>query len=205
MTTMKKVSMKYLSVRIATVCGVAGMLVVLMSACSKGKSYSELLREEERACNWYLAQQTVRDRLPENEDEIEVGPDAPFYKMDKDGYIYMQIVDKGDAENGFESGDRVYFRFMRRNIKDMWKGYAAPAEGNADNLSDWHLGPTSFVYGSLDLESTGKYGSGIQVPLEYVGNYSEVNLVLESYYGFSVDKSDCLPYIINLRYFKAEY
>ena len=33
-------------------------LLLLMTACEEGKSYSDLLREEERAVNWYLARRT---------------------------------------------------------------------------------------------------------------------------------------------------
>ena len=55
------------------------------------------------------------------------------------------------------------------------------------------------------LPSTTRYGEGIQKPLDFVGYNAEVNLVLSSYYGFVTDQTSCIPYIINIRYFRPEY
>ena len=43
---------------IISILGIGLMMMGAMS-CSKTKSYSELLRDEERAVNWYLAQNEV--------------------------------------------------------------------------------------------------------------------------------------------------
>jgi hypothetical protein len=114
----------------------------------------------------------------------------------------MQVVNSGDKNDMIKTGDVVYFRFMRTNIKYLYEDIETSPEGNADDLS---ISATSFVYGDYSLTSSSKYGSGIQLPLAYLGNNSEVNLVLRSYYGFSTDQSQCIPYIINVKYFKAEY
>lgn len=178
------------------------LLTVLFSSCDKTESYSELLKEEEKACNWFLAQQIVCNEIPED-GEFEIGENAPFYKMDKDGYIYMQVINKGDNQKA-KNGDIVYFRFNRSNLKNMYNSLNPYPEGNSEDLNN-EIGNTSFVYGNNRLPSTTQWGSGIQVPLKYIGYNSEVNLVLRSYYGFSVDQSSCLPYIVNIRYFKPVY
>lgn len=179
------------------------ILTSLLAACKDGKSYSELLKDEERATNWYLSGQKVVTSVPADS-VLQTGADAPFYRLDKDGYIYMQVVNPGDTANMISPGDLVYFRFTRWNIELMQSGEDVKGEGNADDLTNG-LGSTSFVYGNYELAGSSNFGSGIQMPLLFVGNNSEVNLVLRSYYGFSVDQANCTPYLINIKYFKAEY
>lgn len=181
------------------------ILLLTTTACEKTQSYSELLREEEKAVNWYLSSQIVMLDLPEKPSDFitceMAGENAPFYKIDPEGYVYMQIV-SADFEDIVDEGDLVYFRFSRENISYMYEGIDQIPEGNSDFLS---YGPTSFVYKNSTLTSTTRWGTGIQMPLKYVGFNSEVNLVLRSYYGFSQEQSTCVPYLINLRYFKPEY
>ena len=155
--------------------------------------------------NWYLANQNVYLELPEkNEDLITcetAGEDAPFYKLDDDGYVYMQVV-SANFDEMVETGDLVYFRFSRENISLMYEGVDQDPVGNSDYLS---FGTTSFVYKNTNLTTSTQWGTGIQMPLKYIGYNSEVNLVLRSYYGFYDEQSTCVPYLINLRYFQAEY
>lgn len=191
-----------------------GLVAVLAgeSGCSKTQSYSELLREEERACNWYLAAKNVTLELPEDPKNFittetldgegtPYGDNAPFYKMDEEGYVYMQVV-RADFSDMVDEGDLVYFRFLRESIKDLYAGVETIPWGNTDYLPN---GTTSFVYKNTYLSSTTTWGTGIQMPLKYLGYGSEVNLVLKSYYGFADEQSYCIPYIINLKYFKPEY
>ena len=170
-------------------------------SCSKTESYSELLREEEKAVNWYLSSHKVENSIPADSVSFITGPDAPFYRLDDDGYVYMQIVTKGD-EDKVETGSVVYFRFMMDNLKYLYEGLESQPTGNSDYLQ---YGPASFVYENNYLTSSTQWGTGIQMPLKFVGYNSEVNLVLRSYYGFMENQAYCIPYLINLRYFKPEY
>lgn len=177
-------------------------IAVAVSSCEDTKSYSELLTEEEHAVNWYLAQHTVSLQIPENSN-FEIGENAPYYKMDKDGYVYMQVINKGDLNDCPKEGDLVYFRFMRLNLKNFQASGGEVWEGNAEDFENYSN--TSLVYGNNVLSSTTQYGDGIQVPLEYLGYNCEVNLVIKSPEGFTSDASQCIPYVYNIRYFKAEY
>lgn len=191
----------------------AALLILLTTgACSKSQSYSELLRDEEKACNWFLSNKNVSLELPEDPKDLitgssldsngeEYGEDAPFYKLDEEGYVYMQVV-SADFNDRVVEGDLVYFRFIRQSIKDLYEGIDVTPGGNGDYLPN---GATSFVYRNTYLSSTTTWGTGIQMPLQYVGYNSEVNLVLKSYYGFTEEQSYCIPYIMNIRYFKPEY
>ena len=181
--------------------GLLPSIALIGGACSKTESYSELLRQEEKAVNWYLASCKVENSIPADSTSFITGSDAPFYRLDEDGYVYMQVVNKGDDEK-VDKGDLVYFRFMRSNIKYMYEGIDVKPEGNSDYLN---MGPASFVYQNQNLTSTTQWGTGIQMPLRFLGYNSEVNLVLKSYYGFMEDQTYCVPYLINIRYFKPEY
>lgn len=171
-----------------------------LASCEDNKSYSELLTEEEHSVNWFLAQHEVRLEVPENGNFI-TGENAPFYKMDPDGYVYMQVLNKGTDEMA-KDGDLVYFRFMRMNIKNYELYGTESWEGNAENADE---SSASFVFGNNILPSTTQYGEGLQVPLEYLGYECEVNLVVKSPQGFPSEQSQCIPYLYNIRYFKAIY
>lgn len=186
--------------------GALAMLMALamsgLVSCSKSQSYSELLRDEEKAVNWFLAQKKVELEIPADSISFKTGENAPFYKLDEDGYVYMQVISKGDMDDRAESGDLVYFRFSRQNINYLYTGVSDSWSGNSENLAS---GLSTFVYKNLTLQSSAQYGTGIQMPLKFFGYNSEVNLVLKSYYGFTSDQTTCTPYIINVRYFKPEY
>lgn len=180
---------------------------MMSSSCSKTQSYSELLRDEERAVNWFLAQKRVALEIPADSISFETGVDAPFYKLDDDGIVYMQVISKGTlGADGkplerVEAGDQVYFRYLRKNIKFMYEGYDVKESGNSTAIMDAYY----FFYQNMSIPVSARYGTGIQLPLRFFGYDCEVNLVLKSRNGFSSDQLDCYPYIINVRYFKPEY
>lgn len=181
----------------------SSVAILTLTGCKDEVSYGDLLRDEEKAVNWYLAQQNVETEVPS--DSIFVaGEDAPYYRMDDDGHVYMQVVNPGDTNDRPNAGDKVYFRFSRRNLKVMYEGGEAAVEGNLDNMNS-ALGPTSFFYGNTTYPTTTQYGTGLQIPMDYLGYYSEVNLVLKSYAGFTTDQSQCVPYVMNVKYYRAEY
>lgn len=178
------------------------LFALSLSACDDSKSYADLLRDEEAAVNWYLAQNRVEPRVPEDS-VFKVGKDAPFYRMNNDGTVYMRVISHGDMENRPKKGETVYFRFMRYCINDMYDGRTVIGVGNAENMG---ASSASVVYGNNVLSSTTSYGSGLQVPLGYLGYDCEVELIVKSIEGLTTDISDCKAYVYkNLKYFKAEY
>lgn len=193
--------MKIIDMRKYIAIAATALTFAVLSSCSDSESYSDLLRDEEHATNWYLSSRKVEVEVPA--DSVFVtGKDAPFYRLDEDGYIYMQVVNPGNPDDRVKAGDQVFFRFTRWNIKTLYSGAETSPESNADNLL---ANNTSFFYGNTYLPSSTKWGTGIQKPLEFLGYDCEVNLVLRSYYGFVTDQTACVPYIINVRYFKPEY
>lgn len=187
---------------------------VLSTSCSDGKSYAEMLEDENKATNLYLAQHRVINGIPADsvfetvEDYIEDGYDesaalkmAPYYRMDDDGQIYMQVVQPGNRDDMAKSEQLIYFRFMRYNLSfylnyDVWTG-----EGNAEDLTSSNA---SFRFGNLSYASSAQYGSGIQLPLYYLGINCEVNILIKSQYGFTSEIGNVIPYVYNIRYYKSQ-
>lgn len=177
----------------------------VMSSCSKSESYSDLLRDEEKAVNWFLAGQRVEVEVPADS-IFEIGPNAPYYRMNSDGTVYMQVLSTGDMSDRPVKGDRIYFRFMRQSINAMFEAGTTdvPASGNMDNFNS-ALGATSFFLGNTTYPNSTQFGNGIQIPMQYFGYNAEVNLVLKSYSGFVTESSTCIPYLLNIKYYKPEY
>lgn len=180
-----------------------GALIILGAAgCEKGESYADLLKKEEKAVNWYLSGESVETVLPSDSVFI-YGEDAPFYKMDEDGSVYMKVIDPGTKEKP-EKGERVYFRFSRMNLRNFYEADLEQWVGNSNDLSQSTLS-TSFIYGNYTLSSSYQYGTGIQLPMNYLGYNSRVRLVLKAQSGFLSEQSQCLPFVFDVRYFKGVY
>jgi len=172
----------------------------LTSGCDDSKSYAELLTEEGQAINNYLVNHRVETTLPENNNFI-VGEDAPFYQLDEEGNVYMQVIDPGNPEYMAELDEQIYFRFTRWSLLNYepFTGYLPEGWGNNDDLS---LGSSSFRFGNYTLSSSSTWGSGIQMPLNYIALESRVKLIIRSQYGLSSEISNVTPFLYDVRYLK---
>ncbi len=179
---------------------VISMVVVSLVSCSDRKSYAELLSDENKAVNLYLSNFRVETEIP-SDTVFETGPDAPFYQLDDEGNAYMQVIRPGDRETMKVSLDElIYVRFMRYNLSYYYSDGELYAEGNANNMAS---GSVSFRYGNTTLSSSTQYGSGIQMPLIYLGIDCEVNLIVKSQLGFTNEIASVNPYLYTIRYFRA--
>ena len=117
--------------------------VTSLNSCDDTKSYADLLDDETKAVNNFLADQCVIDEIPADSNFV-VGIDAPYYKMDEEGDVYMQVIDRGDMADMAEENQLIYFRFMRYNLNYYATGEDLIGEGNAEDME--YL-PTSFRFG----------------------------------------------------------
>lgn len=184
---------------------------MVLTGCHDDKSYAELLDEENRATNSFLVNQLVRGSVPADS-IFEVGINAPYYRLDEDGNVYMQVLNAGTPGNKAEDNQLIYFRYTRSNLKDYYfdgtskntNGYYGAfsnSEGNADNMI---AGNYSFRFKNITSPSTTQWGEGLQLPLYYLPIDCEVNLVIKSSMGRSDEESYVLPFFYHVRYFKSQ-
>ncbi len=178
--------------------GLASLFVT--TSCSNSESYADQLRDERKAANAYLAQYRVVNEIPADT-IFEVGENAPYYKLDPDGNVYMQVLVADSKENRPKTDQRVYFRYMSLDLKSWYAGNNPSLGGNAeDMLAD----PTFFLYNNYTLSSSSQYGYGIQLPLKFVGVNSKVNVIIKSQYGFTNYISYVIPYRFTVSYYPSK-
>lgn len=176
------------------------LVVAGFASCSDNESYSDMLNDERHACNAFLANFEIED-VPADT-VFKVGSDAPYYKLDPDGNVYMQVLKTGDrVGNRARKSQTIYFRYTRYNLNTWYtQGGLWVGSGNADDMSQT---ATAFLYDDYSLETSSQWGYGMQMPLKYLGVDCEVNLVVKSQYGWTGEISSVVPYMYHLRYFKS--
>lgn len=176
----------------------------IITSCNDGKSYSELLTDETKSVNAFLAKQHVITSVP-SDSVFEIGPDAPYYQLDEEASVYMQVLSSGDTSERVKDDQLVYFYFTRYNL------HAFAQTGSLDDLSGWgnsddlSLGSASFRYNNFSLSTSSQWGQALQMPLQFptLGLGCEVNLVVKSQFGLTSEIAQVIPYLYNVRYFRA--
>lgn len=172
---------------------------IFISSCSNSKTYAELLTDESHYVNNFLADHKVINQVPEDT-VFQYGPDAPYYRLDDDGNLYMQVVDPGTPGNMVESNELLYIRFTRYNLSLYNNGNLGEGQGNDNVLG----GNYSFRYGNYELNSSYSMGMGVQAPLNYLPVDAVVNIVIKSQYGMPTEMSYVIPYLYSIRYFRPK-
>ncbi len=172
-----------------------------ISSCSDSKSYAELLTDETKSVNAYLANQVVINEIPEDS-IFEEGKNAPYYRIDDTGNVYMQVVKYGTEKKAADD-QQIYFRYTRYNLSQYDSANDVLPEG-AGNSEDLEYEPTWFRFKNFSLSSSSQYGAGIQMPLYFLPLGSEVNIIVKSQYGFTSEISYVTPFLYNIRYYKGK-
>jgi hypothetical protein len=169
------------------------------SSCKDSKSYAELLNEETKSVNSFLADQNVILDIPADS-VFEYGFDAPFYRIDPDGNVFMQVIDPGETEK-VKDDALVFFRFTRYNLNEYaLTGELGTGSGNSENIG---LGSASFRFNNFTLSTSSQWGNGLQMPLNFLGFNSRVRIVIKSQFGLSSEISQVIPYLYDIRYLPA--
>lgn len=157
----------------------------------------DLRNRENRAIKKYISQFRVIDAVPDVKD-IQTGSDAPYYELDVDGKIYMQVLKIGNGSVP-EYGDKIYFRFDRYNlIYFLEHGHLGDPSGN---ISDISLSATSFILNDVDSQ----WGSAIQMPMLLgLPLGSEVYLVVASDLVFTNEIANITPFLYKVMYLRDE-
>lgn len=181
----------------------AAAAIIGLAACNDTKSYAELLNEETIAVNSYLADQVVRPEIPADTVFVtveEAGDKAPYYQLDEDGNVFMQVVRCGTGPKAVDD-QLIFFRFTRYNLYDYSDGVLGNGEGNDGDLS---AGSSSFLFNNYQRYSSYQWGTGLQQPLRFLPIDCEVNLVVKSQSGVYDEVAAVQPFLYRLRYFKAQ-
>ena len=175
--------------------------LMMLAACNNDQSYADRLNEERNAVNSYLANHRVVMSIPEDT-VFEVGEDAPFYRIDVDGNVYMQVLKAGDRiHDKAKTSEPIYFRYSRYNLATWYAdGTWTITSGNEDAMD---AASCTFNYGDYTLPSSSQWGYGLQYPLMFLGVECEVNLVVKSQYGFTSEISYVTPFFFHVRYFHS--
>ena len=182
---------------LASIATMAAVAVVLPS-CSDDKSYTELLNTESQNVNTFLADHKVIASIPADT-VFETGPDAPYYMIDSEGKLFMQVLDAGSGPKA-KPNLLVYFRYTRYNLTYYVSGKEMEVYDSNENAA---YTATFFRYGDNLLSSSTEWGSGIQAPLQFLPLNSTVNLVVKAEYGLLNEQSYVQPMLFKLRYYPS--
>ena len=175
--------------------------LAFLTACNNDQSYADRLNEERNAVNSYLANHRVVMSIPEDS-IFEVGADAPFYRLDADGNIFMQVLNAGDLKDKAKMSEPIYFRYSRYNLATWYADGTWNITSGNENTMD--AVSCSFNFSDYTLPGSSQWGYGIQYPLLFLGVECEVNLVIKSQFGFTNEISYVTPFFYHVRYFHSQ-
>lgn len=156
------------------------MSAVLFSAsCSKSKSLGEMLKDEKKAIN-RLRDQNGLVFLDEYPKDGVFKPNE-FFKLESG--VYMNVVDSGN-------GKRAQLDRTKVSMRVIMKGLISDTT-TFDNFPNG-ASPAEFTYGNYSFSNpyTTEYyivSEGIAAPLEYVGEYAIVKLIVPFKQGSDPD------------------
>lgn len=169
--------------------------VAVTTSCEKTKSYAELRDEEDKAVEKFLKTQTVINKIPADSVFL-IGEDAPYYKLDDDGLVYMQVLSVSETGKKAKYNEAIFFRYSRINILTWAADGEQVPSGNDNDLGKAYY----FNFQNTVLNSTTQYGTGIQQPLYYINVPCKVNLLIKSKAGSTNDLTSVIPYLYTIRY-----
>lgn len=166
-------------------------LLVFGASCNKTKTYADLLKEENRAIDKFIAKNKliILDALPQN-GEFKSNE---FYRDPATG-VYYNIIDVGDTVNynKIKVGDEVYVRFS--GLK-FFSENDTTEYSNLDPIRSPF--PEEFVYrGPVTMINKSLYSAttpGWAVPLGSVGHTGRVKMIIPFNMGSINDQMAYTP------------
>jgi hypothetical protein len=149
------------------------LLPVFLIACGSNDDEPSYPEYDQAYVN-FLSQYKTYNYVP---DIIETGTNAPFYQLDNDGNIFMQVI--SDVGN-MADNEIIYYDYTTTSILD----------GHVISSNEGNIPRTDYLYYSASLTP-----SIITYALQYVGDSSTVKLAIRK-----VQVNFEVPYIMEIRY-----
>ncbi|MDE7236868.1 MAG: DUF4827 domain-containing protein, partial [Paramuribaculum sp.] len=73
-----------------------------LSSCEDDESYTKLLNAESKSVNRFLADHRVESSVPADT-IFEVCENAPYYQIDDEGKLFMQVIDAGSGPKAVDN------------------------------------------------------------------------------------------------------
>mgnify|MGYP000827489444 FL=1 len=190
----------------------------IFQACDDSKTYAEMLEDEKNAVNKFIKDKGIRiisqDEFEKNDTVTNL--ERNEYVALSDG-VYMQIVDRGSAENKtdtFANNNEICVRYIEEDImtRDTTCFNVFLEEwGDANQLYTnpavfRYVAEGSYVYGTfiqMDYYWASYYQStavpaGWLLALPFVRNYAHVRLIVPSKVGHSSAQQYVNPYYYDI-------
>ena len=189
----------------------------LFQACDNSKTYAEMLEDEKNAVNKFIKDSAINViSLEEFERDTITDLSRNEYVAFSNG-VYMQIVDRGSAENKtdtFANNNEICVRYIEEDImtRDTTCFNVFLEEwGDANQLYTnpavfRYVAEGSYVYGTfiqMDYYWASYYQStavpaGWLLALPFVHNYAHVRLIVPSKVGHSSAQQYVNPYYYDI-------
>ena len=154
---------------------IAGIAAVLaLGSCSSGVSYAELLRDERKATNKFLAHQRVENEIPADT-IFETGPAAPYYRLDEDGkVVYSDMLIRFSFVNQYNALEEdLLYIFNPLERRDMTGGLLC-------GISSADLMPCAFrcLVTLTPREPTEEFISSLMITKKELRRWQKLNMLI---------------------------
>lgn len=170
-------------------------LVVIAMSCNKTKTYTEMLKANNKAIDRFIDEEGL-EILSEFPKDTVFKPNQ-FVKLPSGAYL--NIIDRGNSERAVLNKTTVSTRFEVR-------GLIPPDTMLVSTLTDPYARVASFVYGDYTSFTPNSIeylyiSQAVGVPLEYVGDNARIKLLVPFKVGSERDQSGGNPrYYSYLKY-----
>lgn len=162
------------------------LLILTFSACKESNVYSDLLKEERKLIEDYIARNGI---TVITEEPQEWGEKVYWQVPDADNF-YFHLVARGDTTLGeVSANDDILLRFRRYTL-DVY----------ADTIENWssldNPDPIKLQY----MVSSDQSCTGWQLAIKYMKYpYAECKIICPSKLGFNEENSAVIPYGYDLK------
>ena len=193
----------------------------LFQACDNSKTYAEMLEDEKNAVNKFIKDSAINViSLEEFERDTITDLSRNEYVAFSNG-VYMQIVDRGNAEHledTFANNNVICARYLEKNIASNELTCFNVVLPEYINASDYYRSPLTFRYVN---ENSSAYGIVLSTPLDYdylwtansygtaipggwllalpyLRDNAHVRLIIPSKMGHSISQQNVIPYYYDI-------